>query len=428
VSRRLIGFAGMTHLGVNSAVAAAERGFSVIGFDRDGDQITALQQGKPSSVEPDLPELLAKNRARITFSTVADTLRSCDVVYIAEDVPTDDGGLSDLGPVRSLIDDVSRAMSVDGVLVVLSQVPPGFTRRLPRPPASTFYQVETLIFGRAVERALQPERFIVGCADPRTPLPGALAEFLGAFGCPILTMSYESAELSKISINMCLVASISTANTIAELCERIGADWSDIVPALRLDRRVGPHAYLAPGLGIAGGNLERDLRTFCHLADRHGTDASVVRAWIANSDHRRDWVLGQLHERVIAKTPEPTVAVLGLAYKPDTSSTKNSPALALLAALAPFPVRAYDPVVTPRPEYHPRLVRATSALDACAAADAVAIMTPWAEFRRLAPAAVAARLRGRTVIDPYAVLDAGACRASGLEHVTLGAPLPRGAV
>lgn len=428
MSRRPIGFAGMTHLGVNSSVAAAERGFSVIGFDRDEDRIAALQQGKPPVVEPQLPQLLARNRARLTFSTAADALSGCHVVYIAPDVPTDEAGVSDLEPVRALVDAVSPALSSDAVLVVLSQVPPGFTRRLRRPPERTFYQVETLIFGRAVERALHPERFIVGCTDPRSPLPGALADFLGAFGCPILTMSYESAELSKISINMCLVASISAANTLAELCERIGADWSEILPALRLDQRVGPHAYLAPGLGIAGGNLERDLRTFCRLADQHGTDAGVVRAWIANSDHRRDWVLGQLHERVIARTPEPTVAVLGLAYKPDTASTKNSPALGLLAALTPFPVRVYDPVVAPRPEFHPRLVPAASALEACAAADAVAIMTPWVEFRALEPATIAAQLRGRTVIDPYAVLDARACRAAGLEHVTLGAPLPDGAV
>ena len=109
-----------------------------------------------------------------------------------------------------------------------------------------YYQVETLIFGRAVERATQPERFIVGCLAPDKPLDPRFAALLGAFDCPILPMRYESAELAKISINMCLVASDTVANTLAELCERIGADWSEIVPALKLDRRIGRTAISSP--------------------------------------------------------------------------------------------------------------------------------------------------------------------------------------
>jgi len=422
MSRPTIAFAGMTHLGLLSAAAAAERGFPVVAFDPDPARLDPLRRGEAPVVEPGLPELLAKNRGRLSFTSAPADLAGCDVVYVAPDVLTDDAGVSDLGPIRALIDAVDPALAPDAVLVVLSQVPPGFTRSLRRPAARRFYQVETLIFGRAVERALHPERFILGCADPQGPLPRPLAEFLRAFECPVLPMRYESAELAKISINMCLVASISAANTLAEVCEKVGADWAEIVPALRLDKRIGPHAYLAPGLGIAGGNPERDLATFCGLADAHGTDAGVVRAWIANSRHRRDWALTQVHERVLARTPDPTLAVLGLAYKQDTASTKNSPSLGLLAALAPFAVRVYDPVVPPRPEFHPRLVKAASALEACAGADAIVILTPWGEFRELRAEAIASRLRGRTVIDPYAVLDAQACRAAGLDYCTLGAP------
>ena len=115
------------------------------------------------------------------------------------------------------------------------------------------------MFGRAVERATKPERFIVGSPDPGSALPPALDTYLRSFGCPILPMRLESAELAKISINCCLVASVSVTNTLAELCERIGADWSEIAPALRLDKRIGPFAYLSPGLGLAGGNLEREI-------------------------------------------------------------------------------------------------------------------------------------------------------------------------
>ncbi len=422
MSQPVIGFAGMTHLGLVSAVAAAERGFTVVGFDPEPARIDSLRRGELPVVEPDLPELLAKNEGRLSFTRTADGLAGCDIVCVAADVPTNDAGLSDLKPVRMLIDVVEEALASHALLVVLSQVPPGFTRGLRHPAPRRFYQVETLIVGQAVERALYPERLILGCADPQVHLPRPLADFLGAFGCPILPMRYESAELAKISINMCLVASISVANTLAELCEKIGADWAEIVPALRLDKRIGQHAYLAPGLGISGGNLERDLATVWRLADAHGTDAGVVRAWIANSGHRRDWALVKVHERVLAQNPDPVLAVLGLSYKQDTASTKNSPSLALLSALTPFRVRVYDPAVAPCPEFHPRLVGAVSALDACVGADALVIMTPWNEFRELRAEAIGARLRGRTVIDPYGVLDVRGCRAAGLDYVTLGSP------
>jgi UDPglucose 6-dehydrogenase len=417
-----IGFAGMTHLGVISALAAAEHGFAVTGFDPDEGRTAALQRGDLPVVEPGLPALLEKNLGRLTFTSLVKALSACDIIYVAPDIPTDDTGISDVSSIRVLIDLVIPELQTEAILVVLSQVPPGFTRALHWPPHQRFYQVETLVFGRAVERALNPERLIIGCANPAAALPQPLDEYLGAFGCPVLPMRYESAELAKISINMCLVASVSVANTLAELCERIGADWREIVPALKLDRRIGQYAYLAPGLGIAGGNLERDLATVCRLADAHGTDAGVVRAWIDNSRHRREWALARVHERVIARMPEPTLAVLGLSYKEDTASTKNSPSLALLAALHPFRVRVYDPVVPATADFHPRLVSTSSALEACTGADALVIMTPWPEFRQLRPDDVAARLRGCTVIDPYGMLDASACRTAGLEYVTLGAP------
>lgn len=428
MSLPVVGFAGMTHLGINSAAASAARGFATIGFDPAPGLAAALARAELPVLEPGLPELFAEHADRLRFTADPADLARCDVVYIACDVPTDDTGGSDLTPVRALIATVAPALRPDAVLVVLCQVPPGFTRKLAaeleaslgRPTASLLYQVETLIFGRAVERALYPERFIIGADDPAKPLPAALAAFLGAFGCPILPMRYESAELAKISINMCLVAMVSTANTLAELCERIGADWSEIAPSLKLDRRIGPHAYLQPGLGIAGGNLERDLATVCRLADAHGSDAGMVRSWIANSRHRRDWALRTVHERAVAHVADPVFAVWGLAYKQDTHSTKNSPSLALLSGLGPYAVRAFDPAVTADAAFHPRLSPAADPLDACRGADALLVMTPWDIFRKIAPADIAAALRGREVIDPYGVLDPAACRAAGLVHLTLG--------
>jgi len=418
-----IGYAGMTHLGLVSGIAAAARGFETVCYDADENRIAALQRGELPVVEPNLPELLAANRRQLRFTSDRTALADCAVVYVAPDVPTDDRGGSDLAPLNRLLATVDGVLRDEAVLVILSQVPPGFTRARLGPSRRLYYQVETLIFGRAVERATKPERFIVGCADPAQPLPAAYSAFLQAFDCPILPMRLESAELAKISINMCLVASVSIANTMAELCERIGADWSEIVPALKLDRRIGGFAYLAPGLGLAGGNLERDLATVLNLSWDTGSDAAVISAFLHNSRHRRDWVLRTLHRHVFAKKAQAILGILGLAYKENTHSTKNSPALALIEHLGAWPLRLFDPVVpASAAARHPAAHAASSAIDVADGADALVIMTPWPEFRALAPAELARRMAGRTLIDPYRVISGSAATAAGLDYHTLGVP------
>jgi UDPglucose 6-dehydrogenase len=291
------------------------------------------------------------------------------------------------------------------------------------PAEKLYYQVETLIFGRAMERATNPERIILGCANPSAPLPAALSDYLAAFACPVLPMRYESAELAKIAINCCLVSSISVANTLAELCERLGAVWGEIVPALKLDQRIGGHAYLSPGLGIAGGNLERDLATVIRFADELQTDAGVVKAWLNNSRHRRDWAVRTLRKQVLQKNPAAEVAVWGLAYKENTQSTKNSPALATIAQLHDVSLRLHDPAVPAQAAGHPRAVAAKDAIDALRGADALMILTPWPEYRKIAPARISESMRGRLVLDPYGTLDLDAARAAGLEVHTLGRPV-----
>jgi UDPglucose 6-dehydrogenase len=316
---------------------------------------------------------------------------------------------------------------------VLSQVPPGFTRRVDaslaahpsRRDVHVFYQAETLIFGRAVERALHPERFIVGCRQPEHELPPAYAAWLNSFGCPILRMRYESAELAKIAINLFLVSSVCATNTRAELCEAIGADWSEIAPALRLDRRIGPHAYLTPGFGYAGGNLERDLMSAKTLAQHHGTEAGVIEAWMADSRYRRAWALRQLHAHLFSSTSttETVIALWGLAYKADTASTTNAPSLELLKALSPWNVQVYDPVVSwDGTATGSRVTQCPSALEACRGADALVIMTPWPEFSTIPPAQIREFLRGRLVLDPCGVLDPMGCAAVDVQQVRLGVP------
>jgi UDPglucose 6-dehydrogenase len=419
--RPTIGYAGMTHLGLCSAIAAASKGFATVGFDADARLVGQLDSGQLPVVEPDLDNCLRDNRARIAFTRDIARLAACDVIYVAPDVPTDDSGRSDLAQLDRLLDLVLASVRPNSAVVVLSQVPPGFTRARQRADRLLYYQVETLVFGRALERATRPERYIVGCPDPSVALPPALEAYLKAFDCPILPMRFESAELTKISINCCLVASVSVANTLAELCERIGADWSEIAPALKLDKRIGAYSYLAPGLGLAGGNLERDLATVLHFSEEYGTEAGVIAAFVGNSAYRKDWALRTLHEALLVHTPGATLGILGLAYKENTHSVKNSPSLALIRHLAPWALRVFDPVVPASAAPHPAATGAESALAAAQGVDALAIMTPWPEFRRLSCIDLAKAMRGRLVLDPYRVLDGVAARAAGLDYRTLGA-------
>lgn len=427
MNKSVIGFAGMTHLGINSAAAAADRGYDVVCFDGDAAIIARLKSGELPVIEPGLPELLKRNEPRITYTTEKEDLKRCSAVYIAADVPTDDRGESDLSGIRALIETVASGLQCDATLVILCQVPPGFTRNLPLAKERLYYQVETLIFGQAVERAMHPERFIVGCADPDRPLPQAFQEFLSVFGCPILPMRYESAELAKISINCCLVASLTVANTLAELSERMGADWSEIAPALKLDRRIGPHSYLSPGLGVAGGNLERDLATVLRCAEATGSEAGIIESFVRNSRHRRDWVLRTLHAELLASNPKAVIGVLGLAYKENTHSTKNSPSLALIAELTPWRLRVHDPVVPASVVTHPQVIGCTTELEAAQGADALVIMTPWPAFRDLNTDQFARAMRGCTLIDPYRVLDGKGVVTAGLDYFTLGATPVRAA-
>ena len=420
----MIGFIGLSHLGIVSGLATAAKGFEVIGFDPDAARCAGLNDGRFPVAEPGLLELFQTNRTRLRFASGLAELAKCEVVFYSLDVPTDDANRSNLEPLRKLIALTAPHLAPSAVAVVLCQVPPGFTRSLAasglRLWSALYYQVETLVFGNAVERALKPERFIVGCANPQKPLPAQYANWLQAFDCPILPMRYESAELAKISINLFLVSSVATTNTLAEVCERIGADWSEIAPALRLDKRIGPHAYLSPGLGLAGGNLERDLVTVQALAAENGTDAGIVAAWQRNSAHRRDWVLRKIHELVLSRTDHAALAIWGLAYKADTHSIKNSSALALIEALAHVPKTAFDPQVKLDSTKYSHLHLAATPLKACHGADALIVMTPWREFSAIAPAQIKSALKGTVVIDPFGALNRAAIVECGLSYHRLG--------
>jgi UDPglucose 6-dehydrogenase len=418
----VIGFAGLTHLGLNTAVASAAHGFMVVGFHDDPELVSQLNKNKPHVLEPGLPELLSEHKEKLTFSSDSKALADCDIVYIAVDVPTDDNGSSNLTSINLMLQKASAVMNKNSLLIILCQVSPGYTRQVDWPASQLYYQVETLIFGRAVERAMYPERFIIGCSDPQLPLPLHLNHYLKTFNCPILPMRYESAELAKISINMCLVASVSTANTLAEICEHIGADWSEIIPALRLDKRIGQFAYLTPGLGISGGNLERDLNTVLRYSEKHKTDGGVVASWVKNSRYRKNWAWDTFKKLGLDKKIEKRVAVLGITYKENTHSVKNSPSLVFLSHFSNCEICGFDPAAS-HESTDSNVIRTGSAIEAIKGADVLVILTPWSEFRMITPEILEENMNGRVVIDPYGMLNGISLKSKGFIYATLGRPI-----
>lgn len=417
-AKPVIGVMGMTHLGLVSATAIASKGFRVHCYDADTQRIEALRAGCLSIEEPGLPDLLQANMKRQTFTDNLQDLKSCSVIYIACDVQTDEHNQSDLTSIRRLIAQAVDVLPESSTLVILSQVPPGFMRTLPVRPQQLYYQVETLVFGRAVERALHPERFIVGCFDPTLNFPKAYMQLLQSYACPLLPMRYESAELAKVAVNLFLAASVSTANTLAEISTAVGADWNEVIPALQLDQRIGHYAYLKPGLGLSGGNLERDLMTVIQKGEAHHTNVDVVKSWVENSHYQRDWVWRCLQQYVFTQYESPTIAIVGLSYKVNTNSIKNSPAIALLERLSEHHVKIHDPVVS-----HEAVSlgqRCDSVEETTRDADVLIVMTPWTEYKALRPHDLQHSMRGKWILDPYQALYHAALHDAGFYLLTLG--------
>jgi UDPglucose 6-dehydrogenase len=421
-------FLGLSHLGIVSSAGWASFGQPTLGLDPDRSLVADLQARQLPVHEPGLPELIERCGHDLTYSDDLTDLQDCPLVVVSRDIPTDENDASDVGPVLRLIDSAIPNLRQDVVLVIMCQVSPGFTRELgnrieslrPDLRFQLYYWVETLIFGNAVQRTLEPERFMVGCDDPSDPLAAVFLRGLERYGCPIMPMRYESAELTKTAINLYLIGSVTYANTLSDLCEAIGADWSEMVPALKLDKRIGPAAYLRPSLGVAGGNLERDLATLRSLTQQFGVDSIYLDALDTFNKRRFNWVWRKLETNVFAATSRPKVGVWGLTYKKDTRSTKNSPALRLLPDLTQrADVRAWDPAIGSA-EVATSATIVANRDDVLDNADALVVMADWDHFGLADLDAVRRAMRRPVIIDSVGVLQHRRSEMEGIEYVGMG--------
>lgn len=328
-----IAFVGLSHLGLNYLAASAQKKYSVFGFDNNNKNLKNLVNYVISFKEPNLTNLIKKNKKNIFLTSNFKYLKLCNLVFISEDVKTNKKGKSNYNNLKNLIKKTLKNLNKKTILVILSQMKPGFVRSINFPKNRLFYQVETLVFGNAVNRALKPERIIVGTENKSTKIKSIYLNYLKSFACPILKMNYESAEITKIAINLLLASSVTTTNALSELCEKNSADWQDIMPALKLDKRIGKFSYIKPGLGISGGNIERDIVAAKNLLEKNQPLYLTLNNFLKSSDYMKDWVKRILVKRKFLNKKKMNIGVVGLTYKENTNSIKNSPGIKLVQYL-----------------------------------------------------------------------------------------------
>ena len=399
-----IGFVGLSHLAINYLIASSAKGFYCTGFDNEINLINNLNKGKIPFHEPGLNSAFQKNKKKIKFSDDFKKLKKCNIVFIAKDIKTDDQGKSNLSELKRLISKTIKNLNKKSTLVLLCQLPTGTTRTIKWNKKNLYYQVETLIFGNAYNRALKPERIIIGKQVENQKISNDYLNYLKKFDCPLIDMNYESAELTKMSINMYLISTVTMTNLLSEVANQIGAKWTDIVTALKLDRRIGKYAYLKPGLGITGGNLERDLYNIINLQKKYNLNFSVNKNIKNYSFHRRDWIIKKFIE-VYQQIKIKKIAMLGLAYKENTNSIKNSVAIKFIKKFKDIRFYTFDPKVKKVPKNIKNVIICDSIKEALKKADILIICTAWEDFRRLKDKMIYSSLKYKIVIDPFSIIN-----------------------
>ena len=408
-----IGFVGMTHLGLCQLAACAEKKFVVFGFDANFKKIEDLNNFDTPYNEPFLLKTLKKNKKRIKFSSNFNEIKKLDLVFISLDLKTNNQGLADTKILLNLINRTKKHLNRSANLIIMSQVKPMFTRSINFDKKRLIYQVETLVFGQAISRALKPERIIIGTSSNKINKKYNL--FLKKFNCPIIKMSYESAELTKISINIFLASSVTISNMLARASENIHANWDQIVPALRLDKRIGNHAYLKPGLGLSGGNIERDLFSIKTIMKNDKNAVNLIKSIISNSKYMNRWVDRVLGKKLRKNT---SIGILGLAYKDKTNSIKNSPAIELIKKIKNNKILGYDPLVKTK-KTNLNFNQTDDIRKIIKNSDIIILMTNWKNTKKIKNNFKNINFKKKIILDPYGLLKSF-INKNFKEYFTLG--------
>ncbi len=418
---------GLWHLGCVTAACAA-RHFDVVGLDFDPSVVAKLQKGRAPLLEPGLDALLQEGlkSGRLSFTgSPATACRAASILWVAHDTAVDEDDQSD---VEGVLADIRRSVTElrKGALVLLSsQLPVGTCRRLESELAGLGLRFacspENLCLGEAIANFQHPDRVIIGYRDAaaRTELEALFSPF----SKNIVWMRPESAEMTKHSINSFLALSITFINEVARLCDATGADAKEVEAGLKSERRIGPRAYLSPSGAFAGGTLARDVASFINLGRTCGEPLDVINAIRRSNERHRHWVLEQIR-KAFPEGAGRRIALLGLTYKPGTSTLRRSAAVDLARALKAegFAVSACDPTQPQLPPDLGFVKLMAGPAEAMDGADAVVVCTPWPEYLALDWPGLVSRLRQPVVIDIGRFLQKKVAGFPLLRYITIGSP------
>ncbi|OGR84399.1 MAG: hypothetical protein A2901_06430 [Elusimicrobia bacterium RIFCSPLOWO2_01_FULL_54_10] len=425
-----VGVFGLWHLGCVLSAAWSSKKCRVIGFDYDESLIQKLKQSEPPIFEPNLKETLKKNMRQKTLSFTADIaqLKECDYVFLSYDTPVLDNDGSDLTPLERAIDDLGKVLKKGALVIVSSQTPVGtcgdFRETLKSANASLdlVYSPENLRLGEAIHNYLNPGRIILGSED-KTAEKKAL-ELFKLIPAKVLSMNLESAEMVKHGINAFLAMSIAFTNELSDLCEKTGADILDVVKGMKSDPRIGEKAYLSPGIGFSGGTLGRDLKVL------ESVDASQAKGNFFGEIHarnrtRKHTVISRLKTLLPngAGAKGQRIGVLGLTYKPGTSTLRRSLPVEIVRELQK--VYSQISVFDPKADFsqwsgEKGFTIASSAEKLVKESDAVLILTEWPEFKTLRWSAALRKSCPQIIYDAKNCLIDLSLSKMGYRYVRIG--------
>jgi UDPglucose 6-dehydrogenase len=426
--REPIGVLGAGWVGLVTAACFADLGHEVVLCDVEAVRIAELEAGRVPIYEPGLGKLLDRNRDRLRFTTSStEVFERAGLAFVCVGTPPTYSGDADLSAVWEVIDELPD--SGDGLLLIMkSTVPPGTGERVRAwldgrglPRIGYVSNPEFLAEGTAVANFMRPDRIVVGSF--RSEEGDRVARLYKEYAAPIVRTDVTSAEMIKSASNAFLATKISFINEIANVCEEVGADVELVAGGMGLDQRIGPH-FLRAGIGYGGSCFPKDVAALKQLAGNSGYHFQLLTSVIEVNELQKRRVVGKLRKH-LGSLRDRTVALLGLAFKPDTNDVREASSLVLALRLLAegAHVRAWDPVAVEDARPHlPGVQLCENLLDAVTGADAAVIVTEWNELKAFPRPEVRTAMKSPLIVDGRNLLDPETVRRAGFAYEGIGRP------
>jgi nucleotide sugar dehydrogenase len=422
---------GTGYVGLVTGVVFSDLGNDVICVDKNEEKIALLNAGVMPIYEPGLEEMVARNadEGRLTFTTDLEAaVQASEVIFIAVGTPPKEDGGTDLSQVESAARGIAAAMNRYKVVVNKSTVPVGTgdfvrdiieTNRRRKVDFDVVSNPEFLREGSAISDTLYPDRIVIGA--PNQIVAMKILELYAPLERPMIITDVASAEMIKYASNAFLATKISFANSIANLCELVGADVQQVVKGMGLDQRIGP-AFLQAGLGYGGSCFPKDVSSLLHTSKSWGYDFPLLEATIQTNYAQPLRFIDKMRA-ALGSFEGKKVAVLGLAFKANTDDMRDAKSLDIIAALLEggANVVAYDPIAIENTKrIFPQITYAKNAFEAADAADAVVVVTEWNEFKQINLERLKETMKGSLVFDGRNLYDPAKMKRLGFEYICVG--------